>query len=161
MENKKDEVNVVIQKYDELIKNAMKAREREKLNTYKLVKARLLEYKTGDVDKNGKYPVLDEKSELQILNKMVKELQGDIEIRQVTNSHLDEVEEFTHQMNYIKDLLPKMASENEVNAVIDKYISDNGNYTQKEMGKVIGFVRSSFKAVDGGMVAKLVKSKMS
>lgn len=161
MENNKQEVNKVIEKYDILIKDAMKTREKEKLNTYKLIKARLLEYKTGDKDNNGNYPVLDEKSEMQILNKMVKELQGDIEIRQKTNSHLDEVEEFTHQMNYIKELLPKMASEDEVNAVIDKYISDNGNYSQKEMGKVIGFVRSSFNAVDGGMVAKLVKLKMS
>lgn len=160
MENNKQEINKVIEKYDILIKDAMKAREKEKLNTYKLVKARLLEYKTGDKDKNGNYPVLDEKSEMQILNKMVKELQGDIEIRKNAN-RLDEVEEFTNQMNYIKDLLPKMASEDEVNAIIDKYISDNGNYSQKEMGKVIGFVRSSFKAVDGGMVAKLVKAKMS
>ena len=157
MENTKQEINKVIEKYDELIKNAMKAREKEKLNTYKLVKARMLEYKTGDVDKNGNYPVLDEKSEMQILNKMVKELQGDIEIRKQVN-RLDEVEEFTTQMNFIKDLLPKMASEDEVKFVIEKYISDNGNYTQKDMGKVIGFVRSSFKAVDGGMVAKLVKS---
>lgn len=160
METNKQEINKVIEKYDILIKDAMKAREKEKLNTYKLVKARLLEYKTGDKDKNGNYPVLDGKSEIQILNKMVKELQGDIEIRKNAN-RLDEIEEFTHQMNYIKDLLPKMASEDEVNAIIDKYISDNGNYSQKEMGKVIGFVRSSFKAVDGAMVAKLVKVKMS
>lgn len=157
-ENKKE--HPIIVKYNDLIKDAMKAREKEKLNTYKLVKARMLEYKTGDKDKNGNYPVLDEKSEMQILNKMVKELQGDIEIRKNTN-RVDEINEFTHQMNYIKDLLPKMASEDEVNAVIDKYIADNGNYTQKEMGKVIGFVRSSFKAVDGGMVANLVKAKMS
>lgn len=157
-ENKKE--HPIIVKYNDLIKDAMKAREKEKLNTYKLVKARMLEYKTGDKDKNGNYPVLDEKSEMQILNKMVKELQGDIEIRKNTN-RVDEINEFTHQMNYIKDLLPKMASEDEVNAVIDKYIADNGNYSQKEMGKVIGFVRSSFKAVDGGMVANLVKAKMS
>lgn len=157
-ENKKE--HPIIVKYNDLIKDAMKAREKEKLNTYKLVKARMLEYKTGDKDKNGNYPVLDEKSEIQILNKMVKELQGDIEIRKNTN-RVDEINEFTHQMNYIKDLLPKMASEDEVNAVIDKYIADNGNYSQKEMGKVIGFVRSSFKAVDGGMVATLVKAKMS
>ncbi len=156
-ENKKE--HPIIVKYNVLIKDAMKAREKEKLNTYKLVKARMLEYKTGDKDKNGNYPVLDEKSEMQILNKMVKELQGDIEIRKNTN-RVDEINEFTHQMNYIKDLLPKMASEDEVNAVIDKYIADNGNYSQKEMGKVIGFVRSSFKAVDGGMVANLVKAKM-
>lgn len=157
-ENKKE--HPIIVKYNDLIKDAMKAREKEKLNTYKLVKARMLEYKTGDKDKNGNYPVLDEKSEMQILNKMVKELQGDIEIRKNTN-RVDEINEFTHQMNYIKDLLPKMASEDEVNAVIDKYIADNGNYSQKEMGKVIGFVRSSFKAVDGGMTANLVKAKMS
>lgn len=157
-ENKKE--HPIIVKYNNLIKDAMKAREKEKLNTYKLVKARMLEYKTGDKDKNGNYPVLDEKSEMQILNKMVKELQGDIEIRKNTN-RVDEINEFTHQMNYIKDLLPKMASEDEVNAVIDKYIADNGNYSQKEMGKVIGFVRSSFKAVDGGIVAKFVKAKMS
>lgn len=157
-ENKKE--HPIIVKYNDLIKDAMKAREKEKLNTYKLVKARMLEYKTGDKDKNGNYPVLDEKSEMQILNKMVKELQGDIEIRKNTN-RVDEINEFTHQMNYIKDLLPKMASQDEVNAVIDKYIADNGNYSQKEMGKVISFVRSSFKAVDGGMVATLVKAKMS
>lgn len=160
MENVKNEVNVIIEKYDGLIKNAMKAREKEKLNTYKLVKARMLEYKTGDADKNGNYPVLDEKAEIQILNKMVKELQGDIETRKQVN-RLDEVEEFTNQMNYIKELLPKMASEDEVNAVIEKYISDNGNYTQKEMGKVIGFVRSQFKLVDGAMVSKLVKSHIA
>ena len=51
-----------------------------------------------------------------------------------------------------------MASEDEVKTVIEKYIADNGNYTQKEMGKVIGFVRSQFKLVDGAMVSNMVKS---
>lgn len=156
MEEKKKE-NPIIEKYNNLIKDAMKAREKEKLNTYKLVKAKLLEYKTGDKDKQGNYPVLDEKSEVAILNKMIKELQGDIKIRKDAN-RLEEIEEFTHQMNYIMELVPKMATPDEITDVVKQYISDNGNYTQKDMGKVIAFVRSSFKNVDGGTVARIVKS---
>lgn len=154
-ENKKE--HPIIVKYNNLIKDAMKAHEKIKLNTYKLVKARMLEYKTGAADQDGNYPVLDEKTEIQILNKMVKELQGDIKTR-LSVGRTEEASEFTEQMNYIKELLPKMASEDEVKTVIEKYIADNGNYTQKEMGKVIGFVRSQFKLVDGAMVSNMVKS---
>ena len=154
-ENKKE--HPIIVKYNDLIKDAMKAREKEKLNTYKLVKARMLEYKTGAADQDGNYPVLDEKTEIQLLNKMVKELQGDIKTR-LSVGRTAEAAEFTEQMNYIKEFLPKMASEDEVKTVIEKYIADNGNYTQKEMGKVIGFVRSQFKLVDGAMVSNIVKS---
>lgn len=156
MEEKKKEHPIIV-KYNDLIKDAMKAREKEKLNTYKLVKARMLEYKTGAADQDGNYPVLDEKVEIQLLNKMVKELQGDIKTR-LSVGRTAEAAEFTEQMNYIKELLPKMASEDEVKTVIEKYIADNGNYTQKEMGKVIGFVRSQFKLVDGAMVSNIVKS---
>lgn len=154
-ENKKE--HPIIEKYNNLIKDAMKARDKEKLNTYKLVKAKLLEYKTGDKDKQGNYPVLDEKSEVTILNKMIKELQGDIKIRETVN-RLEDVEEFTHQMNYIMELVPKMATDDEITDVVKQYISDNGNYTQKDMGKVMAFVRGSFKNVDGGIAARIVKN---
>ena len=59
-ENKKE--HPIIVKYNNLIKDAMKAHEKAKLNTYKLVKARMLEYKTGAADQDGNYPVLDEKN---------------------------------------------------------------------------------------------------
>ena len=96
-ENKKE--HPIIVKYNNLIKDAMKAHEKAKLNTYKLVKARMLEYKTGAADQDGNYPVLDEKAEIQILNKMVKELQGDIKTR-LSVGRTEEASEFTDSCNF-------------------------------------------------------------
>lgn len=145
-------VNPIITKYDELIKTSMKAREKEKLNTYKLIKAKVLEFKT---QKNA--PELNEAAEIQILNKMVKVLQGDIEDRKKAN-RLEQIPEFEAQLKYVQELLPKAASEDDIKSVVEKYISDNGNYTQKEIGKVIGYIKKTFNNVDGSMMTRIVKS---
>lgn len=146
------EQNVIISKYDKLIMSSMKAREKDKLNTYKLIKAKLLEFKT---QKNA--PELNEISEVQILNKMVKEIQGDIAIRKSAN-RLEDIPEFEAQISCINELLPKAATESDIETVVNDYIAKNGNYSQKEMGIVIKFVKSQFTNADGSIIAKIVKS---
>lgn len=146
------EQNVIISKYDKLIMSSMKAREKDKLNTYKLIKAKLLEFKT---QKNS--PELNETSEVQILNKMVKEIQGDIDIRKSAN-RLEAIPEFEAQISCINELLPKAATESDIETVVNDYIAKNGNYSQKEMGIVIKFVKSQFTNADGSIIAKIVKS---
>ena len=61
--------NVILTKYSELIKEAMKAREVVKRETYKLIKTKLQNYMTQPGT-----PEVTEAVEIQTLNKMIKEL---------------------------------------------------------------------------------------
>ena len=66
------------------------------------------------------------------------------------------------ELNVLNDFLPKKLTEDELIAVIERYIKELNATTIKDMGKVIGAINKEYMGkVDGSVVAKLVKSKLS
>ena len=66
------------------------------------------------------------------------------------------------ELNVLNDFLPKKLTEDELIAVIEKFIKELNATTIKDMGKVIGSINKEYMGkVDGSVVAKLVKSKLS
>lgn len=147
--------NDIISKYTKLIMHEMKAGNKERVNVFKLIKAKMMEFVTRS-DK----PVLDSKSEISILNKMVKERNDTAaEYSKAGRQELANQELF--EANVISELLPKAASEEEIKNVISDYISSNGPCTIKQMGAIIKYVKSKFDNVDGALTSKLVKESLS
>lgn len=142
--------NVIIEKYAKLVSTAMKNREKDLLETYKMVKNVMFNY-----TKQEGTPVLDEDAELNILLKIAKELNGDIEDRRKAN-RLDLIPDIEKQLNIVNGLLPKPATAEDIDAEIAKYVANNGAFDNKSMGKVIGYVKGQFKNVDGSLVSKRV-----
>lgn len=134
------------------IMEAMKSKNKIASETFKLIKAKILEFKT---QKNA--PEYTEESEIKLLQKMVKEREESAKIyKDAGRNELADAE--LAQVSIINELLPKIASQEDVeNYLNEKY--PNG-IEKKSMGVVIKEVKSEFVGVDGAMVANIVKSKL-
>ena len=147
--------NEIISKYTKSIMGEMKAGNKERANVFRLIKTKMMEFVTRS-DK----PVLDTKAEISILNKMVKERNDTaIEYSKAGRQELANQELF--EANVISELLPKAASEEDINNAISEYIASNGPCTIKQMGAVIKYVKSKFDNVDGALASKLVKESLN
>ena len=138
------------------IKQAMLAREKEKLEALRAVKSAVLLAKT---EKTG--AELDEQIEIKLLHKLVKQRKDAALIyRDQNRPELAEVEEF--QASVIEKYLPEMLSESEVNLIIDQIIAKSGAFSAKDMGRIIGEVSKEVAGrAEGKLVAELVKKKVS
>lgn len=134
------------------IMEAMKSKNKIASETFKLIKAKILEFKT---QKNA--PEYTEEAEIKLLQKMVKEREESAKIyKDAGRNELADAE--LAQVAIINELLPKIASQDDVeNYLNEKY--PNG-IEKKSMGIVIKEVKSAFVGVDGAMVANIVKSKL-
>lgn len=134
------------------IMEAMKSKNKIASETFKLIKAKILEFKT---QKNA--PEYTEEAEIKLLQKMIKEREESSKIyKDAGRNELADAE--LAQVAIINELLPKIASQEDVeNYLNEKY--PNG-IEKKSMGVVIREVKSEFVGVDGAMVANIVKSKL-
>lgn len=137
---------------DKMILSAMKEGNKNKLTTYKLVKAKIQEFKTAPNAKE-----FNESAELTILNKMVSELKSDIEIFKVAKPEL--AEEYTKQLEYISELLPPPITENEINIALDGWENNNGIITQKAMGNIVKYLKEVLPGVDGKLASILIRKR--
>lgn len=135
-----------------MIMSAMKAGERDKANVYRLIKNEFLKFSTS---KNA--GVLNESTEITILQKMVKQREESIANYKVAN-RMDLVENEQNEIDIIKELLPAIPTQEDIeNFLNEKY--PNG-VEKKSMGMVIKDVKENLVGVDGKMVADIVKSKL-
>ena len=134
------------------IMEAMKSKNNVASETFKLIKAKIIEFKT---QKNA--PEYNEEAEIKLLQKMVKEREESAKIyKNAGRAELADAE--LAQVAVINELLPKVASQEDVESYLNKKYP-NG-IEKKSMGIVIKEVKTEFVGVDGGMVANLVKTKL-
>ena len=134
------------------IMEAIKSKNHVASETFKLIKAKIIEFKT---QKNA--PEYNEEAEIKLLQKMVKEREESAKIyKNAGRAELADAE--LAQVAVINELLPKVASQEDVENYLNKKYP-NG-IEKKSMGIVIKEVKTEFIGVDGGMVANLVKTKL-
>ena len=131
------------------IMEAMKAHDKVASETYKLLKAKILEYKTA---KNAK--PYDEAAEINLIRKMIQERQDSVCIY-LENNRGDLADDEYAQIKVLDALLPPLPTEDDVKEWLLK------NYpigiSKKEMGKVIKEIKEVLVGVDGKMVSDIVK----
>ena len=137
------------------IKTAMLAREKEKLEALRAIKAALLLEST-----KGSNAVTPE-IEAKILAKLYKQRIESAEIfKQQGRKDLEEPEMF--QANIIKTYLPEQMSEEQVKAVVQEIISSLGVTSAADMGKVMGPVMQKLNGkADGKLISSIVKQLLS
>ena len=145
--------NKILKKYSELLKEAMKAQNVVQREMYKLIKARLQNYMTQPGS-----PELTESVEIQILNKILKELIDERYNNAKLNKE-DRVKELNEQIEVVHKLLPKPATAEEITAAIDEYIKANGSITQKDMGTMMSYLGGKFTNLDRKLANTLIRAK--
>ncbi len=136
------------------IKSAMLARDKEKLEALRAIKAALLLIKTGKDTATSEVP---EEIELSLLQKLIKQRKeaADIYLSQ-NRKDLYDVEMF--QVNIIQKYLPEQLSDDEIKAIIKNIIAETGAQGIRDMGKVMGLAGKELTGkADNKIVAAFVK----
>lgn len=135
------------------IKEAMKARNKVRLETLRNIKKVFLEAKTAP----GANDTLDDSAALKLLQKLAK--QGkESAATYVQQGRQDLADDELAQVAVIETFLSKPLSAEEIEQIVRSIIAETGATSIKEMGKVMGVAskRLAGKA-DGGAISAVVK----
>ena len=138
------------------IKEAMKARNVDKLAALRAVKSAIM----LEATKDGSTTVPDEVS-LKLIAKLVKQRKDSAAIFEEQNRP-DLVVDEVNQLAYLEPYLPSQMGEEEVRKIVKEVIANVGASSPADMGKCMGPLveRLSGKA-DGSLISKLVKEELS
>ncbi|MDP4588448.1 MAG: GatB/YqeY domain-containing protein [Flavobacteriales bacterium] len=139
------------------IKEAMKAKDRERLSALRDIKSKLL----LEMTKDGGDGEVDENAALKILNKLYKQRTDAAAIYKEQNRE-DLYEEEMSQAEVIKSYLPEPLSNEEIEAKVQAIISDLGASGMGDMGKVMGQATAQLGArADGKTVSAIVRKLLA
>lgn len=142
-------------KIDNDIKEAMKAREKERLLALRDIKKMILMEET----KAGGTGELTEDEEMKILQKAVKQRKDSAEVyRQQDRPDLLEKEET--EIAVIEAYLPKQLSEAEIEEKLKVIIADVGAASPADMGKVMGAATKLMAGVADGKTISMLTKKL-
>ena len=136
------------------IKAAMKAGDKDRLKVLRLIHAAI---KQVEVDTRTE---LDDPGVLGVLDKMVKQRRDSVE--QFTKGGRDDLASIERaEINVIEAYLPAKMDDAELDALVDEVISSIGAESIRDMGKVMGAIKSKAAGrVDMGAVGARVKSRL-
>ena len=139
------------------IKEAMKARDKVRLETLRNIKKVFIEAKTAP----GANDTLEDAAALKILAKLAK--QGkESAATYVQQNRQDLADDELAQVAVIEEYLPKQLSEAEIEAVVKTIIADTGAQGMKDMGKVMGIASKQLAGkADGRVISGMVKTLLA
>jgi uncharacterized protein YqeY len=137
------------------MKEAMKARAKERLATIRLI---LADFKRVEVDERIE---IDDARALLILDKMVKQRRDST--TQFQDAGRDELAAIEiAEIAIIQEFLPKQLSEDEIIAMIDDALSAIEVKGMAAMGALMGAIKPKLQGrADMGAVSKIVKAKLT
>ncbi len=137
------------------MKLAMKAQDKSALKAIRMILGAI---KQKEIDERID---LDDSQVMVVIQKMVKQRKDSIsQFSDAGRTDLVEVEE--SELSIINNYMPKQLSEDEIEAAVTKAISDTGAESMKDMGKLMGILKSQLDGkADMGQVSQLIKSKLS
>jgi len=140
------------------IKEAMKAKDQERLSALRAVKSALL---LAQTDKSATDAGLSSEDEIKILQKLVKQRRDSAEIYTQQN-RADLAEPEIAQADVIASFLPAQLSEEEITQVIQKIIAQTGATSMKQMGQVMGAAQAELAGkADGKTISGIIKAELA
>ena len=138
-----------------LIAESMKARNHERTETLRMIKAELLKAEVAD------RKAYNEQVEIKTLLKMVASHKDSI--AQFTGRQ-DLIDKETAELAIIQEFTPKEASEEDIieetKTVITSYQQTNGKITMKDMKTIMDLVKSKYPTASGAIISKVVKDSL-
>jgi hypothetical protein len=135
---------------------AMKAREEARLDALRMIKTALKKHEVDSMKP------LDEQTELQILNTLVKQRRESADLfRKGGRPELADREEA--ELKLIETYMPSAPTDAEIQAAIAAAMSETGVTSLKQMGVVMkaAQARLAGKRVDGKALSELVRARLS
>lgn len=139
------------------IKEAMKARDKVRLETLRNIKKVFIEAKTAP----GANDTLEDADALKLLSKLAK--QGkESAATYVQQNRKDLADAELAQVAVIEEYLPKAMTEDEIEAAVKEIIAATGAQGMKDMGKVMGVASKQMAGrADGRVISGIVKKLLA
>jgi hypothetical protein len=147
------------QRFTEAMKEAMKAGDRIRLSTVRMIQAAL---KDKDIEARGAgRGQATEEEILGLLQKMIKQRHESVAIyEQAGRQELADQERA--EVVVIQGFLPKSLDEGETRAAVEAAIAETSAASMKDMGRVIGALRGKYAGrMDFAKASALVKEVLS
>ena len=137
------------------MKSAMKAKDKQTLKAVRMILGAI---KQKEIDERIE---LTDGQALSVIQKMVKQRKDSIsQFSDAGRTDLVDIEEA--ELLIINNYMPKQLSKDEVEAAVIKAISETGADSMKDMGKLMGVLKSQLDGkADMGVVSQLIKAKLS
>ena len=138
-------------------KEAMKARDKVRLETLRNIKKVFLEAKTAP----GANDTLEDSNALKILQKLAK--QGKESADTFHQAHRQDLaDNELAQVEVIEEYLPKPLTEAEIEAAVKAIIAQTGAQGMKDMGRVMGMASKQLAGkADGSAISVIVKKLLA
>lgn len=144
------------QKVSAALIDAMKAKDQGALRGLRAIKAEILLFKTS-----GTAEPLDEKAEVKILQKMVKQRKDSLAIYQ-EQSREDLAQIEREEIAVIEKFLPEQMDETALKSFVSSLITELGVAGMKDMGRLMAEANKRLAGkADGKTVATIVKDLLS
>ena len=141
------------------LKEAMKARQAERLSTLRLVNAAIKDREIANRS-DGAEGLVSEDDILAILGKLVKQRQESARAYE-EGGRLELAEKELAEIGVIEEFLPRQLDSLEVEAAIVAAIAEVGANSIRDMGRVIAVLKGKYTGqMDFGAVGPMVKARL-
>lgn len=142
------------------LKDAMRAREADRLSTLRLINAAIKDRKIANRGDGADQEVGDADI-LSILGRLVKQRQESARAY-AEGGRLELAEKELNEIKVIEEFLPRQLEADEVEAAIVLAIEETGAGSIRDMGRVIAALKAKYTGqMDFGAVGPMVKSRLS
>tara|TARA_Y100000590_G_C14955677_1_gene726662 strand:- start:52 stop:513 length:462 start_codon:yes stop_codon:yes gene_type:complete len=145
-------------KIEENYKNAIKDKNNNEINTLRLIKSAIKDKDIESRTKN-KEEGITEAEIMSLLQNLIKQRKDSIEsFKKASRDDLIAIEQ--SEINIISEFLPKQKNQEETEILIDKIISEKNYESIKDMGKLMGDLKTNYSgSIDMALAGKIAKTK--
>jgi len=138
------------------LKDAMKAKDKPKLDAIRQIQTEIAKKKAEKGEE------VSDELVLGVISSYVKKMAKAVEEYQSLGDRGQEMaEKIQFEIDFLSTYLPEQLGEEEVEKIVDEVLSELGDVDISQIGRVIGAVMAKGDGIDGSIVSKIVKDKLS
>ena len=138
------------------LKEAMKAKDKPKLDAIRQIQTEIAK------KKSEKGEEVNDELVLGVISSYVKKMAKAVdEYKSLGEKGEEMANKIKFEIDFLTTYLPEQLSEEEVEKIVDDVLAELGDVDMSQMGRVIGAVMAKSDGIDGSIVSKIVKGKLS
>ena len=138
------------------LKEAMKAKDKPKLDAIRQIQTEIAK------KKSEKGEEVSDELVLGVISSYVKKMAKAVdEYKSLGEKGEEMAKKIQFEIDFLTTYLPEQLSEEEVEKIVDDVLAELGDADMSQMGRVIGAVMAKGDGIDGSIVSKIVKGKLS
>jgi len=138
------------------LKEAMKAKDKPKLDAIRQVQTEVAKKKSEKGEEATDELVLG------VISSYVKKMAKAVdEYNSLGERGAEMAEKIQFEIDFLSEWLPEQLSEEDVEKLVDEVLTELGEVDMSQMGRIIGAVMAKGDGIDGSIVSRIVKEKLT